>query len=276
MRNLFLLIWKYYFFILFVLFEVACAYLLIKNNSYHRSGFINSSNKVAAEMLSTVSSAREYINLKTENEHLARENAEIMSMLPESYYSLDADTGIVQDSAFRQHYVYFTAKVINNSVNRRNNYLTLDKGSIHGIEPEMGVISSTGLVGIVKDVSEHFCTVKSILHKQSSISAKLKNSGFFGALVWDGRNPSEATLLDIPKNAVVSKGDTIVTTGYSTIFPEGLTIGTVIDHEIKPGDNFHIITVSLSTNFFTLSHVFIIENLLQEERQNLEAALNDN
>lgn len=276
MRNLFLLIWKYYFFILFVIFEIASVYLLIKNNSYHGSGFINSSNKVAAEMLSTVNSAKEFINLRSANEHLARENAEIMSMLPESYYSLTSDSGVVNDTMFRQHYIYFTAKVINNSVNRRNNYLTLDKGRLHGIEPEMGVISSTGLVGIVKDVSDHFCTVKSILHKQSSISAKLKGSGFFGALVWEGTDPTEATLQDIPKNAVISIGDTIVTTGYSIIFPEGLMIGTVKEHKIKPGDNFHIITVKLSTNFNTLSHVYVIENLLKEERQNLEAVLNDN
>jgi rod shape-determining protein MreC len=276
MRNLFLLIWKYYFFILFVLFEIACAYLLIKNNNYHRSGFINSSNKVAAEMLSTVNSINEFINLKTVNEHLARENAEIMSMLPESYYSLNPDTGLLADTLTKQHYIYITAKVINNSVNRRNNYLTLDKGALHGIEPELGVVSSTGLVGIVKDVSEHFCTVKSLLHKQSSISAKLKGSGFFGSLVWRGQDPAVATLQDIPKNAVVEIGDSIVTTGYSTIFPEGLMIGTVKEHVIKQGDNFYLITVNLSTNFHTLSHVYVIENLFREERKNLEAGIDDN
>ena len=276
MRNLFLLIWKYYFFILFILFEIGCVYLLIKNNNYHRSGFINSSNKVAAEMLSTVNSVNEFVNLRTVNEHLARENAEIMSMLPGSYYSLNPDSGMVTDTAARQHYIYITAKVINNSVHRRNNYLTLDKGLVHGVKPEMGVVSSTGLVGIVKDVSDHFCTVKSLLHKQSSISSKLKGSGFFGALVWQGPDPSEAILQDIPKNAIINAGDTIITTGYSTIFPEGMMIGTVKEHEIKPGDNFHTIVVNLSTNFHTLSHVYIIENLLREERLNLEANLNDN
>ncbi|MGI8894021.1 MAG: rod shape-determining protein MreC [Bacteroidia bacterium] len=276
MRNLFLLIWKYYFFILFVLFEFGCVYLIIKNNNYHRSGFINSSNKVAAEMLSTVNSVNEFINLRTVNEHLARENAEIMSMLPESSYSMNPDSGQFSDTLTKQHYIYITAKVINNSTNRRNNYLTLDKGSLHGIEPEMGVVSSTGLVGIVKDVSEHFCTVKSVLHKQSSISAKLKGSGFFGSLIWRGSDPTEALLQDIPKNAILAVGDSIVTTGYSTIFPEGLMIGTVKEHEIKPGDNFHSISINLATNFHTLSHVYVIENLLRQERITLEANLNDN
>jgi rod shape-determining protein MreC len=183
---------------------------------------------------------------------------------------------VIKDTLRKQQYTYITARVINNSVNRRNNYLTLDKGSLQGIEKDMGVISSSGVVGIVKDVSKHYCTVMSVLHKNTRISARFNHNNYFGSPVWDGNDSREATLLDIAKHVKFSVGDTLVTTVFSSIFPEGVMVGVVKESNIKKGDNFYKITVNLSANFLNLSHVYIVNNLLKKEQQELEAGTGGN
>ena len=147
---------------------------------------------------------------------------------------------------------------------------------MHGVEKDMGVISSSGVVGIVKDVSEHYCTVMSVLHKNTKISSRFKNNNYFGSLVWEGENSRIGTLLEIAKHVKFNKGDTIVSTVYSSVFPEGIIIGTVDDWEIKPGDNFYKIKVKLSTNFYNLSHVYIVNNLHKKEQLDLENFTNSN
>ncbi len=276
MRNLFLFFWRFHFFILFLLLEVAALYLLVKNNNYHNASFLNSSNEVAANMLATVNNVNEYLHLKDVNESMARENSELLGLIPSYYFSTQSDTGTVRDTTLHQQYYFITAKVINNSVNRRSNYMTLNKGLVHGIKPEMGVITSNGVVGIVKDVSENFCTVLSLLHKETRISSKIKNINFFGSLTWPGTDPELALLNDIPKNAVFAVGDTVFTSGYSAIFPQGVMLGTIKESRIDPGDNFHNITVKLSVNFYTLTHVYAIENILKTEQIKLEEATNGN
>ncbi len=275
MRNIFILLWKYQFSIVFLLLEGVCVFLIVQNNNYHNASFVHSANTFTARILESVNEVREYVNLKEVNERLADENAHLLEKLPESFYIGSNDTTYVVDSVYHQQYSYIKAKVVNNTTNRRNNYLTLNRGSIHGIRPETGVITGSGVVGIVKDVSEHYCTVISLLHKESRISASIKRSGFYGSLIWDGSNPGQADLLEIPKNAEYRIGDTIVTTSFSSLFPEGLVIGTVYKGSIKPGDNFHDIRVKLSTNFSNVSWVYIVTNMHKEERKKLEGGLND-
>lgn len=215
---------------------------------------------------------KEYINLKENNSSLAKENASLKSLLPESFYDNSALRTAVKDTQYFQQYTFINARVVNNSVSRRNNFITLDKGSAHGIQKDMGVISSSGVVGIVKDVSTHYCTVMSVLHKNTKISTRFKNSNYFGSLVWNGENSREATFLEIAKHVKFKQGDTLVTTVYSSIFPEGIMVGTVKSSELKAGDNFYKITVSLSTNFDNLSHVYIVDNLYKNEQLDLENA----
>ena len=192
MRNLFILLWKYNFFILFLLMEVFCSYLIVQNNNFHRASFINSTNRVAADIQLVVSEVTDYISLRTTNDALSRENAGLRTIIPDVFYIDSVLEKTVYDSVFKQQYIFMPAKVINNSTNRRNNYLTLNKGSRQGVKPEMGVIAGHGVVGIVKDVSEHFCSVISILHKDSRISTKFKKSNYIGSLVWDGYHASAA------------------------------------------------------------------------------------
>jgi len=270
MRNLFILLWRNNFTLLFLLLWTFCFYLVIKNNNFQQVSVFNSTNRAVATLMEGVNYVKEYINLKENNANLARENANLKTLMPESFYEVSALRQVVSDSLRRQQYSYINARVVNNSVNRRNNYITLDRGSVHGITKDMGVISSTGVVGIVKDVSPHYCTVMSVLHKNTRISTRFRKNNYFGSLIWEGDSPGEATLTDIAKHVKFKEGDTLVTTMYSSIFPEGIMVGTVSGSDIKKGENFYRINVALSTNFSNLSHVYIVVNLMKEEQQQLE------
>jgi rod shape-determining protein MreC len=270
MRSLFLFLWRYNFFILFLVMETVCFFLIARNSNFHRASYINSTNAVAAKVNGAVSAITEYINLSKANEALSRENAAMHTLMPGAYYIDSVLKQLVVDTVHRQQYIFVTAKVINNSVNRRNNYLTLNKGGMQGVRPEMGVVCAEGLVGIVKDTSAHFSSVLSLLHKDARISAKVKKSGYIGSLVWDGFDFRHALLKDIALHVKLAKGDTIVTSSFSSIFPEGIMIGTVEDFEAKEGDNFYSINVRLSTDFSNLSSVYIVENVLKEEQHKLE------
>lgn len=270
MRNLIVFIWKHYFFFFFLLLETFCIYLLIQNNYFQRATFINSSNLVSANILETSTNIKHYFNLKTENELLAKENAELRSHSLVSFSKLVNDQYTVNDTTFRQKYSYTSAKVVNNSTNRRNNFITLDKGSKQGIKNNMAVITSTGVVGQVNHVSENFCTVMSLLHSKTTISAKIKKDGSYGPLVWEGESFAYATLNDIPTHVKLKPGDTIVTSAYSLTFPENIMIGTVESFERESGKYFNTVNVKLSTDFKKLTHVYIVSNMLKEEQEQLE------
>ncbi|MBL0341574.1 MAG: rod shape-determining protein MreC [Bacteroidetes bacterium] len=270
MRSLFLLLWRNNFTLLFLFLLSFGFFMIIRNNNFQQVSVFNSTNKIAATILEATNYVKEYINLKENNASLARENARLKSQLPDAFYENGALRTVIADSARYQQYSFITARVINNSINRRNNYITLDKGSLQGVEKDMGVISSSGVVGIVKDVSPHYSTVMSVLHKNTRISTKFKNSNYFGSLVWEGNDVKEATLLEIAKHVKFQVGDTLISTVYSSIFPEGIMVGVVKEFELKPGDNFYQITVKLTTNFGNLSHVYIVDNLLKKEQWLLE------
>ena len=270
MKNLITFIWKNYFFFMFLSMEVLCTYLIVQNNYFQKASFINSSNQMSARILKTSADVEEYFFLKNENEKLARENAELRSHSLISFSMLVNDKYLVNDTAFRQKYTYTSSKVVNNSTNRRNNYLTLDKGSDQGIQNNMAVITSTGIVGQVKDVSENFCTVMSLLNSKTTISSKIKKDGSYGPLTWDGENFGFATLHDIPTHVQLKKGDTIVTSAYSLTFPENIMIGTVESFERKSGEYFYTVKIKLSTEFNKLSHVYIVTNKLKKEQEDLE------
>jgi rod shape-determining protein MreC len=270
MRNLLLFLWRHLNFIIFLLLEVFCIILMVSNNSFQRSSAISSANKLTGSVYSMVNTIEGYFNLRKTNILLAEENARLHSISPNAYAKYINQKVYVKDTVYKQQYEYVFANVVNNSVNRRNNYLTLDKGSLHGIKPEMAVITSSGIVGITKDVSPHFSSVLSVLNKDARISAKIKKNGFFGSLYWEGIDHRSGTLTDIPTHAGIKKGDTIVTNAYSAIFPDNIMIGVIESFSVKPGDNFYSIKVKYNTDFKSISQVYVIRNLLKEEQRKLE------
>lgn len=272
MRNLFAFIWRNYEYFLFVILEGLCLALLFRNNNFHKAAYVTSANKVVGEVYQGMSEAGQYFRLKTENERLLNENAMLKNMLRDSYMDLKVRDSLIKDSLLQQQYHYISALVVNNSVNRRNNYLTLNRGRLQGVKPDCAVIASNGIVGIVKDVSDNFSSVLSVLHKDARISVKIRNTNFYGSLVWEGGDYKYATLNDIPVNVKLAKGDTIETNPYSGHFPEGILAGTIESFDLNAGKIFYVIKVKLSTDFKSLRYVYVIDNLMKKEQKKLEMA----
>jgi len=269
-RNLLLFLWKNNFTLLFIFLELISIFFLVQNNAYHRTSFINSANEVSGNVLKMYSGIHDYFDLKYTNQQLASENALLKTLSSSSFINMSADHFLVNDTLHKQKYEYISARVVNNSTNRRNNYLTLDKGSKQDIKRDMAVISPTGVVGVVVSVSTHFCTVMSMLHKDSKISAMIKKDGSFGPLSWDGSDYRFGTLSDIPNHVQLKAGDTIVTSPYSSTYPENIMIGTIQSYEIKSGEPFYTVRVKLSTAFKQISYVYIVNNTMKSEQDSLE------
>ncbi len=254
--------------------EAISLILVIDYNQFQRSRFLNSSNMVVGEIYRFSNSVSEYFKLKTINDELAGENASLKNELYAienelNFIKQDSNFQVRQNRAAEKNYTFITAKVINASANKYKNYLTLDKGSDDGILPEMGVINESGVVGIVSSVSRHFSVVLPVLNPSSRISAKIKNRSKTGSLVWDGKDARKALLEEVPLYIPVEVGDTVVTSGYSSIFPEGINIGIVRSFR-KDNDNFFFIEVNLFTDFNQLSYVDVINYKNAEERKELE------
>ena len=273
MRNLIFFISKYYVFFLFFGLELLSFIIIYRFNNYQKASFVNYTTGVTSSFYSAVSNTQQYFNLRKINDSLQIENAKLRSQLLTSYYQNNLTIKHINDTLYKQQYDYIPASVVNNSVTKRNNYITLNRGSLHGIEPQMGVISESGIVGIVLSVSPNYCTVLSLLNNNCKISAKVKKNNAFGSLVWDGDNPQVARLLDVNKHVPVADNDLVITSNYSTIFPEGIPIGKIQTHSLDAGDNFHTIKVELFTDFSTVSTVYVIRNLMKEQQQNLESTL---
>jgi len=270
MRNLIRFLSKNSLVFIFLFLQFIAFLLLVQNNNYQNSKFFNSSNFLIGNLYSTINNVNDYFNLKSVNAELAEQNARLQNQSITSFTKVFGTTVEIKDTSYHQKYLYTSAKVINSSTNKRNNYMTLDKGKINGIEAGMGVISGLGVIGTVKNVSENFCSVMSVLHEKNAVSAKIKNSEYFGSLNWELGNYREASLNDIPNHAKLNVGDTIITSGYSAIYPEGVLVGTIKNFNLDEGSNFYEITVELSVDYKKLSHVFIVKNTMKEEQLKLE------
>ncbi len=270
MRNLIQFFVRYHYQFIFILLEVFCFLLIFKNNHYQSSSFLNSTNRFSANLYQASSNVKEYLLLKDENLSLAVENSILRGKLRSAYETIDTSEYKITDTVYKQKYSFMLAKVVNNSTNRRNNYLTLNIGAANGVKRDMAVINSLGIVGLVKDVSENYASCLSILHKDVRVNCKLKKDGSYGPLSWEGNDPDYANLTDIPLHARIKKGDTIVTSPLSSIFPEGIMVGIVDRFERKQNESLYTVTVRLSTNFRKLNHVYIITNHFKSEQDSLE------
>jgi rod shape-determining protein MreC len=270
MRNLWLFISKYNAFFLLIIFFTISLIIMVNNNSYQRASVWNSSNQIVGSTYERVNEFSSYLVLGKTNDSLATENARLKNLLKASYYSDSIKQVTVRDTVLKQQYTYTVAKVINNSVHQKNNYLTINRGKKHGIEKGMGVTSATGIVGIVLNVSEHFSTIQSLLHTDTKISASV--NGNIGSLVWGEGNfdARYAILKDIQAHLIIKKGSRVVTSEFS-LFPQGSNIGTVSKTGVKGNDSSLNIEVKLDTDFSALQYVYVINNLLSKEQLSLEA-----
>ena len=271
MRNIVNFLWKNNFTILFLILEFIAFTLLVQTNRFHKASFVSHGNAMSGDVYSAYSSITDYLQLKRISEEVAAENAKLKSASSLSFIKMRGKHVYIDDTLYFQQYKYLSAKVVNNSIHQRNNHIIINQGAEQGIKPGMGVISSKGLVGLVKDVSAHYSAVVSVLNGNTQISVKLKKNSYFGIMTWEtDDNSTTATLKKIPNHVDLQIGDTVLSKGASTIFPEGVLAGTVREFEAIPGSDFYDIKIKLTTNFANLSYVYIVKNLLKTEQQGLE------
>ena len=253
-------------FLILLLFSI---YLVIDSNHYHQSKFNSFSNNFTSIIFKKYSSLENYFNLNHENEELIKENLDLKNRLY-SNKEIIYDTILINTS-----HIFSSAKIISNNFSYSKNYLIIDKGYKHGINKEMGVISSYGIIGIIVDVSENYSRVMSVLNINSKINAKIKNSFHFGSLEWNGEDPNKLNLNDVPKIAKITIGDSIVSGGMSAIFPENLPIGIVSKIDLKNSENYYGIEVLLNNDMTSTKNVYVINNIYKEEIDNLKNLINE-
>jgi len=255
--------------LLFVLLEAVAIWLIVSNNSQQGAVFFNSANQVSGRILNTQSSVIDYFSLAAVNKALVEKNAELLSELEKYRQPVDS-LFIPLDSTLRDAFQFKGAKVINNSINLAQNFITINKGAKHGIKEGMGVFNEEGVVGRVKGVTQNFASVISLLHTELLVSSKIESSDVFGSTKWDGKDPKRAKLLYVPRHVDLKVGDKVVTSGYNQIFPEGIPIGRIIEISTGTETNYLDVTMELVTDFTRISYVYLVENSAEEELEALE------
>jgi rod shape-determining protein MreC len=250
------------------LLEIIAIAFMIQESSYQRSKLIGLNREITGFTYSKVDGAREYFSLRQVNQKLAEENLNLRNRIDQ--YANRMDTAIVI-SEIRDPYRYFfvPSRIVHGGVYKQYNYLTLDRGKKDGVFKDMGVISEQGMVGIVLESSQNFATVIPILNRDFKLSVKIKSNDYAGILQWEGESPLYGLLTEIPFHVDIVESDTILTSGFSSIFPEGIEVGIIESYVLEKG-NFYDIKVKLSTDFQRLFHVNVIRNFRQEEQLNLE------
>lgn len=275
MRNLLNFLIKYNYWFLFLLLEVTSFVLLFRFNHYQQSVYFTSANGVAGKVYEISGGISSYFHLKTVNEDLLDRNiwleqrvASLERVLQEK--KQDSARLYSMERIAPAEYRVFKANVIKNSLNKSDNYITLDRGATDGICPEMGVVDANGVVGIVYKTSPHYSVVISLLNGKSSISCKIVGSDYFGYLKWEGGDSRFAYLKDLPRHAEFNLGDTVVTSGYSAVFPEGVMVGTVDDMADSHDGLSYLLKIKLATDFGKVSNVRVISRSGQDEQKALE------
>lgn len=269
MQNLLQLFARYGSFIIFVILEVICLYLIVNYNKQQREIFLNSSSILTGWITDKTDQFTRFWNLSQISDSLAMDNARLRTLLDKATYENLPQADKIIDTIYLQEYEYIPARVVGNSIILWDNHLTINKGTKHGIRKGMGLITERGVVGIVSNVTENFAQCVSILNGKVRISATHKKSGQFGTLLWKGEDPRKITLKDVPKYAEIEKGDSIVTNRFSSIFPDGIPVGTIDTFWVERGTNFYNIELSMTEDLSKIRYVYVINYLLKN--QQLEA-----
>jgi len=283
-RTLFAFFVKNVHWLLFFLLVGISISLIINNNDFQKSKYAMIASEVAGYTYSISNSITSYFSLKAINEDMMEQNAVLESRIQ----YLESQILIIKDSTTAQqiihridfdsvsHYTYLMARVVNNSLSRRNNIITLNKGTAAGVMPDMGVFSATGVVGFVMNASENYSVVLPMLNSNFHLSCKIKGSNYFGSLSWDGKDITYATLHELPSYTQFNYGDTIVTSGHSLSFPEGIPVGTIAKLKPQENNNFNTLKIRLLTDFGALNEVLLVDRKNRIEQQTLEKAAKDN
>jgi rod shape-determining protein MreC len=274
MERLFKFIFEYRAFFTFLLLALLCAWMIVENNQYQSTTYFNTSNRIAANVVSTSKSVKDYFALRDINTDLANENAILRKKLDHRNQQIQSlELSQLKDTAILNRYDYVSAKVINNSTRQYKNFITINRGETFGVEPGMGVISQWGVIGKVKSVSANYAVLISLLNIDDQVSSKIKRTGHFGTVQWDGLDAKLIEMKYIPRHVSPLVGDTIVTSGYNAVFPEGILIGIIKEVKLAEESPFHQIRVELSQDFGKLSFVEVVKSNLKKEQDSLEVLI---
>jgi len=269
MRSLLNFLARYNNLIIFLILEGVSLFFVASRNSYQNTRILFGVRSFTYGFEERINNVRNYLNLREINKNLAAENVALKNSLERLVRKENSIFISVSDSVYKQQYLHTTAEVIDNSVNRQKNFYTVNKGSLQGIRVNMAVNSGDGVAGVIVGCSDNFSIAMSLLNLDFKLSVRIKSNGYFGSLSWDGRDYRQAILSEIPQHVSVSVGDTIETTGFSAVFPEGILVGTVNDFE-KAGGDFYKIKISLVTDFKKMHFVDVIGNMKKTEQLDLQ------
>ncbi len=271
MRNIFLFIRRYFNLIFFLILQGFSIYFIVHYSKYHEAAFGNIANQLTGKVNTQYSKINNYFHLKMVNDSLVKANEDLYNKLkinfelPDTISKTIIDTLRLDSILQYRKYTYLQAKVLSNSISTQNNFIVLSRGKSQQFHAGMGIVDpNNAVVGIITESTEDFSVVMSLLHKDSHLSGKLLKGGETGTLNWDGKEPNIITLMNIPKSAKVAKGDTIITSGFSTTFPKGMLIGTVTEVFKETSTNNFRIKFKTATNFYNLQYAYAIENIQQE------------
>ena len=276
MRNVFLFIRKYANFLFFLLLQIIALSFLFRYNKYHEAAFMNVAGEFTGIINQRYSKVEYYFRLKKINEQLAAENAVLNQLRKENF---ERPTGnektvldTIQTDTMREirKYTWMGANVVGSTVNTQTNFITIHRGLLQDVRPNMGVVSPQGIVGTVVNVSDNYASVMTLLHRQYKVVVKIKNGGDRGTIEWDGVSPMFVTLKDIPKSAKVQVGDSVETSPTSSLFPGNLMVGTIAEIVDDKSSNFYTLKVKPATNFFNIEYVYVIANTQYLEQKRLE------
>jgi len=271
MKNLFNFLKKFRIFLLFLFLQVFILGLYFNSKNYHKATFINTSSSISGWMLNKRHNISKHFKLEASIDSLAKANIRLLENQPLNYYQLQDRLFIINDSIYEQQYQYTPATVINSSTNKRNNYITINKGSILGVETGMGVISDNGVIGFVIDVSTHYAIIKTILSDKLNIGAKIKEQEEVrGQIKWDGSDSKICQLHGITSDITINGGETILTKGSNGVFPEGIVIGKINPDFENNGSLTLNVNVDLGVNFSQLYKVYLVKNILKTEQKSIE------
>lgn len=282
MRNIFLFIRKFFNFFFFLVMQITALYMLFHYNEFHEAAFMGVANDITGKLSKRYNNVEYYFHLKKTNESLVQENTMLRNLLKQDFEVADTSTALRMDSipydttGIRRKYLYRDAKVVNRYLIFPNNYFTLHRGEKQGVRKDMGVVSPDGVLGVVVNTGDNYSVVMSLLHLQSRISGRVKKSGETGQVYWDGKSPSTIFISNLPKSVPIQKGDSIVTSQYGTYFPQGVLIGTVVEIINDRSSNFYTLKLKPATNFGSVEHALVIENLQADEQKKLEEAVKKN
>ena len=276
MRNVFLFIRRYFNLLAFLALQYLALSILFRYNKFHRAVFLGIANEITGRVNTQYDVLDDYFHLKEENTRVHRMNDSLLNLMRSNFITIDTGSKLVVDTtrydtlAGYRRYLWREAKVINNSVNAQKNYIQINRGARQGIKDNMAVINSDlSAIGVVINVSDNFSQVMSLLHIQSKVNASLKKTGDFGTIEWDGKDPRYLTLKGIPKSIPVQRGDTVLTSIYSSIFPPGMRLGTIDGILDDKSTNFYVLIIKTAANFYNLQQVFVVENLQRDEQEKL-------